>query len=127
MPAKSYYISSFTNEDKEKEIMEFYEKQLDEGKIFNFQSELVSYCEADVTLLREGCLEFLRQSFGFQDILRQEFGDKHEEGSIPYLNAFQRPFTTIGSYAYALFKIYGLTLSGSKHISKIFYKYFTHL
>jgi len=34
------------------------EKQCDDQVVFDFQHELVAYCESNVRLLKEGCLTF---------------------------------------------------------------------
>ena len=38
----------------------WYQEQRDKEEVFDFQKELVAYCESDVRLLKEGCLTFKR-------------------------------------------------------------------
>ena len=38
----------------------WHQEQRDQGVVFDFQKELVAYCESDVRLLKQGCLTFKR-------------------------------------------------------------------
>ena len=41
--------------------MMWYQPKVDSNSTFNFQEELLAYCESDVKLLKEGCLTFVRE------------------------------------------------------------------
>ena len=53
------------NDKKRKEFMTWYQQKVESNATFNFQEELLAYCESDVKLLKEGCLKFVRE---FKDI-----------------------------------------------------------
>lgn len=53
------------NDKKRKEFMSWYQQKVESNATFNFQEELLAYCESDVKLLKEGCLKFVRE---FKDI-----------------------------------------------------------
>ena len=42
------------------EFEEWHKEQRDKHEVFDFQKELVAYCESDVRLVKEGCLTFKR-------------------------------------------------------------------
>ena len=42
------------------EFEKWHKEQRDKDEVFDFQKELVAYCESDVRLLKEGCLTFKR-------------------------------------------------------------------
>jgi len=42
------------------EFETWHQEQRDKDEVFDFQKELVAYCESDVRLLIEGCLTFKR-------------------------------------------------------------------
>ena len=43
-----------------KALEKWHQEQRDKGVVFDFQKELVEYCESDVRLLKQGCLTFKR-------------------------------------------------------------------
>ena len=61
-PAKEFYQPNFMSDSKKNEFDEWYSKvfyKKDGSKtIFNFQNEIISYCESDVDILMKGCLAF---------------------------------------------------------------------
>ena len=60
MPALDYYMPE-TMSPKAKQALEtWHEEQCTQNVLFNFQQELVTYCESDVRLLKQGCLTFKR-------------------------------------------------------------------
>ena len=59
-PAVEFYGSEYMNEKDRNEFLKWYE--LNKDKQFNFQEELLSYCESDVNILKLGCLSF-RESY----------------------------------------------------------------
>ena len=59
-PVEDYLPNSMSTEEKEK-FLEWHAEKTAEGYMFKFQEELLKYCESDVKLLKEGCLQFKRE------------------------------------------------------------------
>ena len=62
-PPADYYNADAMSKDKRQAFLIFtwYEDKVNSGAIFDFQKELLKYCESDVNLLKEGCLSFLQE------------------------------------------------------------------
>lgn len=58
IPDLHYYEPQDTSKDKKKASEDWHAKQVLNGEVWNFKKELLSYCESDVKLLKEGCLKF---------------------------------------------------------------------
>ena len=58
VPALDYYMPE-TMSPKDREAFETWHQQ-QRDQVFDFQKELVAYCQSDVRLLKEGCLTFKR-------------------------------------------------------------------
>ena len=58
IPDLHYYEPQDTSKDKKKACEDWHAKQVLNGEVWNFKKELLSYCESDVKLLKEGCLKF---------------------------------------------------------------------
>ena len=58
LPPKEDYMPLTMSKSKKKEFDKWYQQQLDQNVIFDFQKELVEYCRLDVTILRLGCQTF---------------------------------------------------------------------
>lgn len=56
LPEKDYYSPDTMSVPARKSFLQWYNKQV--GQIFNFKKEILLYCRADVTLLREGVMKF---------------------------------------------------------------------
>jgi len=60
IPALDYYMPE-TMSPKAKQALEtWHQEQRAQNVVFDFQKELVTYCELDVRLLKQGCLTFKR-------------------------------------------------------------------
>lgn len=46
---------------KRKKFLPWHARKVAEQAVFNFQEELLKYCESDVKLLKEGCLKFVKE------------------------------------------------------------------
>ena len=66
MPDKSYYDPDGMSTARKDEFHKWYDKKVSERYIFNFQRELLTYCQSDVRLLKQGCMKFQAQ---FKDIV----------------------------------------------------------
>ena len=62
IPALQYFEPQHMSKDKKKECEEWHAEQVAEGKTWNFQKEMLQYCESDVNILREGCLKFAQDT-----------------------------------------------------------------
>ena len=60
MPDKSFYMPDGMSIKKRHEFDQWYDEEASKGIPFDFQAELVTYCESDVRLLKQGCLTFMR-------------------------------------------------------------------
>ena len=58
VPALDYYMPE-TLAPKDRQALETWHQQ-QRDKVFDFQKELVAYCQSDVRLLKQGCLTFKR-------------------------------------------------------------------
>ena len=60
LPSVDYYMPE-TMSPKDRQAFEtWHQEQRDQDVVFDFQKELVAYCESDVRLLKQGCLTFKR-------------------------------------------------------------------
>jgi len=60
VPALDYYMPETMAPKAKQELEKWHQAQRDKEEVFDFQKELVAYCESDVRLLKEGCLTFKR-------------------------------------------------------------------
>ena len=66
MPDKSYHDPDGMSTAHIDEFHKWYNKKVSERYIFNFQHELLTYCQSDVRFLKQGCMTF---QFQFKDIV----------------------------------------------------------
>ncbi|CAH3024367.1 unnamed protein product [Porites evermanni] len=57
-PPKEYYHPAEMDSKKRDKFLAWHARKVAEQAVFNFQEELLKYCESDVKLLKEGCLKF---------------------------------------------------------------------
>jgi len=55
-PILDYYMPETMSPKAKKALEQWHKEQRDKNVVFDFQKELVDYCESDVRLLKEGCL-----------------------------------------------------------------------
>ena len=60
VPALDYYMPETLSPQAKQELETWHQEERDQNVVFDFQKELVAYCESDVRLLKEGCLTFKR-------------------------------------------------------------------
>jgi len=60
IPAMDYYMAEATSPKGRQEFEKWHKEQHHIQVVFDFQKELVTYCESDVCLLKEGCPTFKR-------------------------------------------------------------------
>ena len=58
VPALDYYMPETMSPEGKHALETWHQQQRD--KVFDFQKELVEYCQSDVRLLKQGCLTFKR-------------------------------------------------------------------
>ena len=61
MPDKSFYDPDSMSPARKEEFLTWYDEKVSKRYIFNFQGELLSYCQSDVRLLKQGCMTFQSQ------------------------------------------------------------------
>jgi len=68
MPDVSFYGVDTMDKTTREKFMEGYTEKVKENYVFDFQKEFVEYCEADVNILRKGCIELRKQFLEIADI-----------------------------------------------------------
>ena len=58
LPAKHFYMPEAMSVKDRAEFDLWHDEQVAKGVQFDFQKELVEYCESDVQLVKQGCLQF---------------------------------------------------------------------
>ena len=58
IPAQDYYDPQGMSPARKEEFMQWHAERRAENYEFHFQEELLSYCQSDVRLLKEGCTKF---------------------------------------------------------------------
>ena len=58
LPDKEFYMPESMSVSGRKDFEKWHDKERAENVVFNFQKELLEYCESDMKLLKEGCLTF---------------------------------------------------------------------
>ena len=58
IPAQDYYDPQDMSPARKEEFMQWHAERRAENYEFNFSEELLSYCQSDVRLLKEGCTKF---------------------------------------------------------------------
>ena len=59
IPELEYYEPKHMTTAKKKECEEWHRDQVLKGESWNMKKEMLSYCESDVQLLKEGCMKFV--------------------------------------------------------------------
>ena len=65
VPDKKYYDPDGMSPQRKEEFLRWHTEKVSSGYIFDFQDELLAYCQSDVRLLKEGCEKFQKE---FKDI-----------------------------------------------------------
>ena len=60
-PPMAEYDPDSMDSKKRETFLTWYRQKVAENAVFDFQDELLKYCESDVKLLKEGCLKFVRE------------------------------------------------------------------
>ena len=58
IPDKRYYMPESMSVGGRKDFEKWHDEQMVKNAVFDFEKELIEYCESDVKLLKEGCLTF---------------------------------------------------------------------
>ena len=66
MPDESYYDADGMSPARKEEFLRWYDDKVFQRYVFDFQDELLTYCQSDVRLLKQGCMTFQSQ---FKDIV----------------------------------------------------------
>ena len=60
-PPNADYNPDDMDTKKREQFLTWHARKVAENAVFNFQEELLKYCESDVKLLKEGCLKFVKE------------------------------------------------------------------
>ena len=60
VPALDYYMPETMSPEGKQALEKWHQEQREKEVVFDFQKELMEYCESDVRLLKQGCLTFKR-------------------------------------------------------------------
>lgn len=66
-PIAADYNLDEMDSKKREQFLTWHAQRVAINAVFNFQEELLKYCESDVQLLKQGCLKFVKK---FEDIAR---------------------------------------------------------
>ena len=61
MPDVSFYGVDTMDKNAREKFLKQHAEKIKENYVFDFQKEFVEYCEADVNILRKGCIELRKQ------------------------------------------------------------------
>ena len=61
IPDVHYYDPDGMSPSKREEFLKWHESKVKANYMFDFQQELLTYCQSDVRLLKEGCMNFQRE------------------------------------------------------------------
>lgn len=61
MPHIHYYHPDEMHCEERKEFLQWYQQQIDEGRVFDHYKEFVEYCESDVNVLAEALLVYMNE------------------------------------------------------------------
>ncbi|XP_068720877.1 uncharacterized protein [Montipora capricornis] len=64
LPDKAFYMPDGMSVKKRRDFDTWYDDQAAREVVFDFQAELLAYCQSDVKLLKQGCLTFMRDFQG---------------------------------------------------------------
>lgn len=56
--ALEYYETDCMNKKKKEAVEKWYTEEVAKGEVWNFKKEPLAYCESEVQLLKQGCLQF---------------------------------------------------------------------
>ncbi|KAK7598318.1 hypothetical protein V9T40_006553 [Parthenolecanium corni] len=68
IPEKKFYGFDTMKDGDRKKFIEWHDKKVEEGYVFDMQKELLEYCDSDVDILRKGCLDFRKQFLDIENI-----------------------------------------------------------
>lgn len=61
IPEVKFYDPDGMSPSRKEEFLKWHEQKVKENYHFDFQQELLTYCQSDVRLLKEGCMNFQRE------------------------------------------------------------------
>ena len=130
VPTVNYFLSTLDDSKTMEAKMKFHQKlQTELRSKWNFQKELLAFCEQKVWLLTLACIKFISDCFEFQQQLKV-----WNLSTTSLLHPFSFPLCSLGGFVYKLFKV--LVLNdinvyavnnefgiGSKSVSKVEYEW----
>ena len=104
-PPPETYCCDYMSSDERSEFFAWYQDKIDRGEHFDFQKEILEYCQSDVHILRNACLRFRETILSITGTHEEHFDEAHDT-----LDARQKggndPFQliTIASLCMKIFK-----------------------
>lgn len=107
LPPDDMYLTFKDSQERMNEKVRHLAELREEGKVFDFDYEIVHYCSLDTLILLQSVIRFTSQSFDFQRILINKFKKPVPAGKLEFVPPFGL-YVTISSYAYDLYKRFGV-------------------
>ena len=102
-PPLTFFISQFNSVTQNKAISSYW-KSIANKTDWSLKKELSASTESDLLILASSMLTFLKDTFEFQLILHSSLQNETLQNN--YLNPFNAPCCSIGSFIYNLFSIF---------------------
>ncbi len=104
VPDKEFFYSFNDNDETKFEKQEFVFKMIENKYIWNYEKELLRFCDEKLLLLTLACLKFLKESFDFQVLIKRE----KETFTNDLLHPFGFHVCSMPGFTYKLYKIFYL-------------------
>jgi hypothetical protein len=102
IPDERYFLSILDSDLEETKKNTFITSFKKNKLKWNFQKELLTYCDQKVFLLTLSCLNFITESLNFQTQLKTYLKISNDQ----FLYPFSYPLCSLGGFVYKLYKVY---------------------
>lgn len=114
-PLHFYYNFSDDKEERQKKKY-FWEGLQDAFQEWNFQEQLLENCTSQLEIVMQAAFKFIRQCETFQEVIRAKCKVTKNTATDFVTMPFARPFCTMTSYFYHIFKFYFMDPSQNFYI-----------
>jgi hypothetical protein len=104
VPNVEHFYCFSDNENAKFQKKEFVSKMVQENYVWNYEKELLRFCDEKLFLLTLACLKFLKESFDFQILIQSE----KETFNNELLHPFGFHVCSMPGFTYKLYKIFYL-------------------
>jgi len=101
VPNIEHFYSFNDDNNLKKQKLSFVDKLKKDNYVWNFQKELLRYCDEKVWFLTLACLKFLKESFNFQVLIKNE--NKIHDNEL--LHPFGYEICSMPGFTFKLYKI----------------------